>query len=230
MSEEDAHPDPKLPSLGPPGHYGNISGDDLGRIIALSDGVFAFAMTLIVLSLKVPFVNSVGQSDSQISGALANALQQDYNAFLGYIFAFVMIAVWWIVHHRTFQYIARYDSTLVWLNMAILMEVAVMPFFLSVYTDYSGAQTAVAIFAGIQVSLGITTTMLWDYARRAKLVKPNIPDPVAQFFSRRGWLTAGVFAVSIGISFYSVTLAQVSWVSIFVLNRFLNRAGAPLPA
>lgn len=197
-----------------------IEGEDIGRILALSDGVFAFAMTLLALSLTVPFVSVSGPA---ASGPLAAGLWQDWNVFLAYTFAFVMIAVWWVAHHRTFQYIARYNGRLVWINMALLLEIAVMPFVLSVFTHYSEAQVAVDLFAALQVALGITTTVLWDYARHAKLLKPDVPAAAATFYSRRGYLSAAVFAGSIGVSFVSVPAAEYSWVLTFVVTQYFGR-------
>jgi len=213
---------PEHPLLG-------IYGEDLGRILSLSDGVFAFALTLLALSLAVPTLDTTGLTPGQQSSHLAFLLQQDYNTFIGYAFAFVMIGVWWIVHHRTFQYIARYNSRLVWLNMLVLLQIAVMPFVLRVFSNYADTQVAVDLFAGVQVSLGLTTTLLWDYARRAKLLKKDVPEPVAQFFVRRGLATSAVFALSIGLSFYSVTLAEISWLLTFVVQAELNRRGIELP-
>jgi TMEM175 potassium channel family protein len=222
----------ELPTVAPGPHFRprGISGTDLSRIISLSDGVFAFALTLLALSLTVPVFNTTNDSTHQVSGHLARLLQLDYNAFFGYGFAFVMIAIWWVVHHRTFQYIARYDSTLVWLNMGILLQIAVMPFVLSVFNDYGQTQTAVGLFAGLQVTLGITTTLLWDYARRAKLLHPNIPPEIAEFFTRRGWYTAGVFALSIGLTFVNITAAELSWLLLFAVQRALDRKGVEIPA
>jgi uncharacterized membrane protein len=212
--EDATHPTHRLR------HARGIAGEDLGRILALSDGVFAFAMTLIVLSLTVPLISQTGAA---ASGPLAAALQSDWPKFLGYVFAFVMIAVWWVAHNRTFQYIARYNSTLVWLNMALLIEVAVMPFILNVYVDYNSTQTGVALFAASQVALGLTTTALWDYARHAKLMKPDVPPAAQTFYSRRGYLSAAVFAGSIGISYLSVDAAQYSWVLVFVVTQYFGR-------
>jgi len=208
-------------------HHG-VSGTDLSRIISLSDGVFAFALTLLALSLAVPVVSSKIPPD-RVSSNLAFLLQHDYNAFLGYAFAFIMIGVWWVVHQRTFNYIARYNSTLIWFNMAILLQIAVMPFVLSVFTNYGDTQTAVGLFAFIQVSLGITTASLWDYARRAELIQPNVPEPIAIYFSRRGWYTSAIFAISIGITFVSVTAAELSWIAVFVVQRLLDRPGVETP-
>ena len=185
--------------------------------------MFAFALTLLALSLAVPLFDTTGLTNGQVSSHLAAVLQGDWNSFLGYVFAFVMIGVWWVAHFRTFQYIARYDSTLVWINMAILLQIAVMPFVLTVYSHYGSTQVAVDLFATIQIGLGITTTGLWDYARHAKLIKPNVPEAVAVFFSRRGWFTSAVFAASIGLSFVNLTVAELSWALTFVVQRYLDR-------
>jgi uncharacterized membrane protein len=199
----------------------SIAGEDLGRIVSLSDGVFAFALTLLVLSLTVPTVTS--------NGALGLALRNDYGAFFGYGFAFVMIGIWWIVHNRTFQYIVKFDSTLVWLNLMLLAQIAVMPFTLTVYADYSQAphdfQYAVDLFAAIQITLGITTALIWEYARRAQLTKPDVPAAVSRYFTNRGLASSGVFALSIGISFFSVDWAQYSWFLIVVVLRMLTVEG-----
>ncbi len=198
--------------------HGGIAGEDLTRIISLSDGVFAFALTLLALSLAVPTVAS-GIPASRVSSNLAFLLQQDWPAFLGYVFAFVMIGIWWIVHVRTFQYIARFDSRLVWLNLAILLQIAVMPFVMRVYSAYSDTQVAVGLFAGIQVGLGVTSNLLWDYARNSGLLKPNIPPEIARAYSRRGWMVAAVFLASIGVSFVNLGAAEACWILVFVVQR-----------
>ena len=177
-------------------------------------------MTLLALSLAVPVISQTG---TQASGPLGFALWHDWTAFLGYAFAFVMIAVWWMAHNRTFQLIARYDSVLLWINMALLLEIAVMPFVLSVFIHYSDTMVAIDLFAGIQVALGLTNVLLWDYARWAKLLKPTVPGSVAVYYHRRGYLTAAVFAASIGLSFVSLTAAELSWLLTFVLVRVLGR-------
>lgn len=207
-----------------------IVGEDLGRIVSLSDGVFAFALTLLVLSLTVP----VAQNGSSFTnGQLGAALNHDYGTFLAYAFAFLMIALWWVVHNRTFYYIAKFDSTLVWLNMMLLAQVAVMPFVLDVYAEYGfgsaphqpALQYAIVLFALVQATLGLTTTAIWEYARRAHLTKPNVPADISNYFTRRGLLTSLVFAISIGVSFYNLTYAQFTWFGIFLVQRALTVTG-----
>ena len=201
-----------------------VPGEDLGRIISLSDGVFAFALTLLVLGLTVPSVS--GATDQQTSQQLWHALQGDWPKFLGYVFAFAMIAIWWMNHHRTFRYIERYDIVLMWLNMLVLLEIAVMPFVLQVYAAYSPTQTAVVLFASMQVITGGTLNVLWRYAAGGhRLVNPKLPIDEIRYVANRGLLPAVAFAASIGISFFSVSFAEYSWFVPIILVRFARRYG-----
>lgn len=199
-------------------------GEDIGRIISLSDGVFAFALTLLVLGLTVPSV--AGGSASSTSYHLRLALQGDWAKFLAYAFAFVMIALYWMIHHRTFRYIQRYDFVLLWLNMMVLMEVAVMPFVLQVYTTYTDSQTAVVLFAFMQIVTGVTINILWRYASSGhRLIDPKLPSEEIRYYANRGLLPAALFALSIGISFVNVAWAEYSWVVALILGRFARRYG-----
>jgi len=199
-------------------------GEDLGRIISLSDGVFAFALTLLVIGLTVPSVT--GSSDAQTSHLLWTALRGDWQKFLGYAFAFVMITLWWMNHHRTFRYIRRYDFVLMWLNMLVLLEIAVMPFVLQVYTAYSPTQTAVVLFAFMQAVTGATLNVLWRYAANGhRLIDPKLPADEIRYFSNRGILPAAAFAASIAVSFVNVPLAEYCWVVPLILGRFAHRYG-----
>jgi len=201
-----------------------VPGEDLGRIISLTDGVFAFALTLLVLGLTVPTV--LGGTDVQTSNQLWSALQGDWQKFLGYAFAFVMISIWWMNHHRTFRYIQRYDFVLMWLNMMVLLEIAVMPFVLQVYTAYSSTQTAVVLFAFMQVVTGVTLNVLWRYASSGhRLVDPSLPAAEIRYFANRGVLPAVVFVASIGLSFVNVSWAEYSWVVALAVGRFARRYG-----
>ncbi|MGA8542896.1 MAG: TMEM175 family protein [Thermoplasmata archaeon] len=218
--------DEEIPETTPAGGrprpiYRGIEGEDFGRILALSDGIFAFAMTLLALSLTVPVVH--GSTPAAQSGNLLNRLLADGPLFFGYAFAFVMIAVWWIIHNRTFQYIARYDSAVVWINMVLLIQIAFMPFVLSLFNDYSTTQVAVDLFAVIQITLGVTNLALWEYCRNHHLLKPNIPAGIARYYTYRGLLASGIFAVSIGVSFISVSFAEYVWIGTFIVQRFALR-------
>ncbi len=190
--------------------------EDMSRIISLSDGVFAFALTLLALSLVVPSVTG--------NGPLGYALNHEYGAFLGYVFAFVMISVWWINHHRFFRYVVRHDDVLIWINLALLLEVAVMPFVLKVFASYSTTQYGIVLFAAMQAVAGFTMNLLWRYASVAKLLRPDLDPAIVRFHKIRGLLTPAVFLVSIAASFVNLSLAEVLWIGVFFTQRYTGRA------
>lgn len=207
----------------------------MGRILALTDGVFAFAMTLLVLSLTVPSLPTSGYTPLQISGHLGHALWQDYGAFAGYVFVFVMISNWWMAHHRLFRFIVRYDGVLVVLNLLLLLEIAVMPFVLKVFVSYDDTQIAVILFSLIQIATALTLGGLWRYASHDhRLILKDTPDVILRYFGARTAVTPVIFAISIAVSFVDVTAAEFLWVAIFGLRYaigvFFTRRGEPDPA
>ena len=187
----------------------------------LSDAVFAFALTLLILGLVVPSFNQSGLNSGQVSQKVWSGLASDWTRFVGYIFAFVMITLWWTVHHRLFRYIRRYDYVLMWTNMMVLLEIAVMPFVLQVYAAYSQTQAAVVLFAFVQALTGVTINALWRHASKAhRLIDPTIPEAEIRYQSNRGLLPSAAFLGSILISFVSVPAAELFWVVPLVLAYF----------
>lgn len=213
-------------------------GVDMGRILALTDGVFAFALTLLVLSLTVPVIATQGIPTAVVSGNLGSALWQARGTFAAYVFVFVMIAIWWVSHHRVFRYIIRYDDALVWMNLALLIEIAVMPYVLKVYITYIQTRVATDLFAAVEMITGLTIGLIWLYAGRGhRLIARDFPELAVSYFNRRLLLSPLVFAISIGVSYVSVTGAEITWVGVFVAVWFsrhvyatnARRENAPRP-
>jgi len=94
--------------------------EGIGRILALSDGVFAIATTLLIVEIAVPATTS--------NVGLPKALLGLWPRYLAYVLSFVVIARFWVMHRLTFRLIARDDAALVWLNLLLLMLVAFLPF------------------------------------------------------------------------------------------------------
>ena len=210
-------------------------GEDMGRILSLTDGVFAFSLTLLVLSLVVPMFPTDGKSLAEISGRLGFLLSRESGAFLGYVFVFVMIAIWWTAHHRVFRWIIRYDDILVGLNLAILLEIAIMPFVLNVFINYTDTTLAVVLFAFIEMATGLTLALLWFYASwHHRLIRRAVPVAEVRWMQGRLFLTPLIFAASIGVAFVSVTGAELVWIGVLVIQRFttfsqVSRAADAIP-
>jgi len=131
------------------------------RIEALSDGIFAFAMTLLVLTLTIP--DALSQS-TNIS--LQTLLSGQVHKFINYFFSFLVLAIFWVVHHQQFHWIRRADFKLLWINIIILMLVALVPFSTDIAGDFAGKVTAEVFFAGNIMALGLLFLVNWAYATR----------------------------------------------------------------
>lgn len=134
---------------------------ETGRVEAFSDGVFAIAITLLGLELKVPL---------RTAPSLAAALVGAWPSYVAFFTSFVTITIIWINHHRLFTHIIRVDHVLLLLNSLLLMTVTLVPFgtaVLSAHLAHSDQQrTAAMVYSGIFVALTGAFNLLWRYAAR----------------------------------------------------------------
>ena len=113
--------------------------EGIGRILALSDGVFAIALTLLVLEIAVPATTS----DARLPKALLGL----WPRYIAYLLSFVVIARFWVTHRLTFRLIGCGDDTLVWLNLLLLMFVAFLPFPTAVLGEHIRSPAAAVLYA-----------------------------------------------------------------------------------
>jgi uncharacterized membrane protein len=169
------------------------------RLEALSDGVFAIVMTILVLEISIPLVTGTSANTE-----LLRRLLEMWPQFLAYGVSFLVLGVIWINHHLMFHHIRRADSKLVWLNILTLMFVALVPFSTSLLGEYGETQTAVVVY-GVNILLTlIMAFILWAYATgKYRLVDRDI-DPKLVRRTKFMFLFASLlFLLAIGISFIS---------------------------
>ena len=166
------------------------------RIEALADGIFAISMTLLVLTLTLP-----DMMDTKLS--LSQLLAEQWPKFLNYALSFVLLAIFWMVHHQQFHVIRRTDRIHVWINIGILMFVALMPFSTDVVGDYSGETLAELLFSANLMILGLLFLLNWWYAcRNHRLVDADLDRETIVGGIRRSCVTPGVAAVSMLLAFF----------------------------
>jgi uncharacterized membrane protein len=187
---------------------GMEAGRDRDRIVNLSDGVFAIAITLLVLDIRVPDI-----PESMVAKELPAALISLWPKYLGYFLSFVGIAVFWTIHHSIFRPIRSYDRTLLYLNFLFLMVVAFVPFPTSLLGEYGDHQLPVAIYAAtLGVGRLLLTAIHWYSTRRGDQLLGEAQDPATvRFFLIRGLTIPAIFLLSIVISFFSVGAAVWTW-------------------
>jgi uncharacterized membrane protein len=186
------------------------------RVLALSDGVFAFAVTLLVLELVVPAL-SIGASSMD----LWQGLSKEYISFLNYILSFFIAGVWWNGHNRNFEHIHDSNATLRMLNLFFLLWIALLPFFTKILDQYNSLQLSVVLYAMDQAAAGIFLTIIWLYASRNNhMIDKNMTKTAIRWGTLRNIIVPIFFIVSIGLSFIGPNVASFSWyglIPIFII-------------
>ncbi len=191
----------------------------VGRVLAISDGVFAFAVTLLVLDLVVPVLQS-GAS----SADLWQALSREYVSFFSYILSFLIAGLWWNAHNQNFRHIQRSDYTLRWLNLLFLLWIALLPFFTKILNDYGSLQAAVVLYAADQAVAGVFLSLLWWYAsKNRRLIDNELKKSTIRSRFLTNVITPLFFVASMGISFIDPVMAIYFWFSMFPVFFLIHR-------
>jgi uncharacterized membrane protein len=186
--------------------------EGMGRILALSDGVFAIAITLLILEIAVPATTG--------DAGLPKALLGLWPRYLAYALSFVVIARFWVTHHLAFRLIARYDATLVWLNLLLLMFVAFLPFPTAVVGAHAGSPAAAVLYAAAVALASTASAAYWWYASgRGRLLRPDAGRARVRALRARGLSGPVFFAVTLPIAAFAPYAAEIAWVFIFPLTR-----------
>jgi len=190
-------------------HHKTENETGLERIIFFSDAVFAIAITLLALDVRLP-AEITGVSN----GDLFQNLLSIWPKYLGYLVSFLSIGNFWVVHHRQFRYIERFDTGLMFINLLILMAVAFMPFPTAVISE-NGNRTATIFYALSAALVGLLSTILWIYAtNRNRLVSANLGLAITRRGMLRSLSAPVIFLLSIGLAFINADLAKFSWILI----------------
>jgi len=187
------------------------------RIEALADGIFAIAMTLLVLNL-------IGVTDDPGGKGLDDMLREDGTKFFNYALAFLLLAVFWIGHHRQFHHIVRSDERLLWINILILMFVALMPFSTALHGEFDDESLAGIIFAGNFLVITLLYLANWVYASRGyRLIDPDTDRELISRESRRCIVVAVASCIAMITSLYVPDWAMLSYLLIPFLLRVASR-------
>lgn len=179
---------------------------EFSRIVAFSDGVFAIAITLLVLNLSVP---------EHIPGDdLNDVLWDQRQDLLAYVISFAVIGRFWILHHRFFASVIGFDARLLGLNLFYLGWIALLPFSSQVLGDHGGDSAAIVLYA-INLSGATLVGMLMSAdARRAGLSR--MPEEEAQEGRRRAVAISGVFLASVPVALVAPGVAPLLWLALFL--------------
>jgi uncharacterized membrane protein len=179
---------------------------EFGRIVAFSDGVFAIAITLLVLNLTI---------DKGLSGSkLTEELLNNWDNLVAYAISFAVIGRFWIVHHRFFSEVRAFDGRLLGLNLFYLGWIVLIPFSSQVLGDYGGETPSVVVYS-VNLS-AVVLVGLWMSvdARRRGLTTTD--DETHREGRVRSSYIAGIFLLSIPLGFVAPRAAPYLWLLLFL--------------
>ncbi len=182
----------------------------LDRLLAFSDGIFAFAITLLILNLVLPA--------SATKSEIPQALMQLWPKFMAFLISFLVIGLYWIIHVRQLRVICKYNAGLLWFNLIFLMFIVLIPFSTSVLSDFFGT-ASVTLYAANMACAGFMATGLWIYAVRGKLVDPHLGPIQVKRGIIMNLVAPVMFTLSIGLAFINADLAAYSWILMFFAHR-----------
>jgi uncharacterized membrane protein len=183
--------------------------NETGRVEAFSDGVFAVAITLLALELKVP------QLVGQVQGRLWGELARQWPGFVAYVVSFLVIGIMWATHHQAFGCIVRVDRVLVFLNLLLLLGVVLLPWAAQLVAEYldtpRGGTVAAVVYSGVMTYHAFSFGLLWWWVVRqgSGLLDPALDDDAARAMLPLFLVGSLVYPALVGVSFLSALAAVV---------------------
>lgn len=162
--------------------YNQVAGQRIQRIEAIGDGVFAIALTLLILDIKVP-VSEVIKSE----GALINAFLGLTPRFISYFLSFMTLGIYWSAHSTQFHYISKSDRHLTWINLFFLLFVSLIPFTTAFLSEHITFKFAIAVYWLNIFLLGVMLAINWHYANKHDFIslEENEINMVGKAIKRR---------------------------------------------
>jgi uncharacterized membrane protein len=171
-----------------------------GRIEALTDGIFAFAMTLLVTGMDLP-----GTQYGQVPGTASKVLANLYPDFVHYVIAFLTLAGFWYTHHVTYHHIRSMNARLLWINIVTLMFVALVPFSTSLAGDYPSDPLASSVLEANLLIIGLLFYWQWSYAcMNRRLIEADVDSRVITQVKKRSLVVPAVSIVALALAFLNI--------------------------
>ncbi len=185
--------------------------ESTSRIESLSDNIFAVAMTLLVLDIKVP-LHSTGTNLWPFIAPLWHHVRT-------FAVSFFIVGLYWVLHHHVFLSIRRSNRTLLWINLLFMLFVVITPFSTGLLGAFDDSRTAIVVYGLNVMVLGLSLQAIWLYATHGRrLVSPRLETRVIRSEAWRLMIMPSICAIAIATSFFSTTTS----IGIYILAPFLH--------
>ena len=197
--------------------YNRIAGQSVERLAALSDGVFAVAMTLLVLDLRAPAIEAV-HSERDLWRALAVLSPR----LLMYVMSFLTLGIFWVGQQTQLNNLARSDRSLSWIHLMFLFAVSITPFSTTLLAGFVAYRPALLAYWANILALGATLYFSWVCATASGLVRDDITPHIASAIKRRIVIAQALYAFGA-----LLCLVNTYWSITFIVLVQLDYAIAP---
>lgn len=191
----------------------------LERFILFTDAVFAIAITLLIIEIKVPHIEGVYADEK-----LAHALLHQIPEWIGFLVSFSIIGLFWNAHHRMFGYVRSYDKRLIFLNFLFLMSIVVMPFTSALYSSYISRDLPLFIYCFNTALTGLLQSLLWLHITSGRReLSYFVSKRQRQHDLWRGAVVPFVFLLAALLSYVNPWVARSSFALVFVFQWIISR-------
>jgi uncharacterized membrane protein len=211
--------------------YNRIAGQSLERIAALSDGIFAVAMTLLVLDLHTPVADASERFTAPLLWtsqgltkelALLEALGSLLPHFLPYLLSFLTLGIFWVGQQTQLHHFATSNRSLAWIHLTFLFAVSLIPFSTDLLAEFITYRTAMGVYWLNLLLLGSILFISWRYAQRAGLLKDGVTTEICSATEKRIVVYQAVYAAAMLLCVFNTYISIV----LLILMQ-LNSAIAP---
>jgi uncharacterized membrane protein len=200
---------------------------ETSRVEAFSDGVFAIAITLLVLTLAVPTYEKAASAPE-----LRRALLDQWPTYVAFVMSFLTILIMWASHHNIFSLIRRVDHVFLLLNGLVLMGVTLIPFptqLLASHLGHPGESVAAEVYCVIALFIAFAYNALWYWARRGgHLLEPDASPQTLRAVTRQYAVAPAVYVVALALALVNVWASIAIFIGVSVYFAIPTRATVPL--
>jgi uncharacterized membrane protein len=189
------------------------------HVVSFGDAIFAFAITLMTLSIDIPDL-----PQNLTESELLSRLYDMYPQVESYIISFAVISIFWVSYHQVFNYIKESHVSMVYLNLLFLLFITFLSVTTSLVIDYGSYQISYVIYCVVVIMASSLLALIWWYATKDyRLVDKDIHPLFVRGLTVNLLLVPFVFCISILVSFFDLNIAQYFWLIIVPLNIAVRR-------
>lgn len=192
-----------------PRRYNDFAGSNRARLEAISDGIFAVGMTLLVLGLAVPAVKDVS-SESDLWRALGNL----FPSIVTYFMSFLTLGIFWVGQQTQLSKVERANRTYTWIHLTFLMTVTLVPFSTQLLARFHWSRLALIVYWLNIAVMGIALLVALEYGLRSNVFPEDHRTVVARFFRRRVVGAQSLYVVAMLLCFVDTHLSIAAFVAI----------------